>query len=164
MSVAISGYPSALRGPAQDRAVSDASAELRRSIDAAYVSQRPPALKLLLERISAALNKGAVAEGVFVKVEPFGRMFDLLAVLPPNVPPPEIVVESDSEIGLDWNEGHRRVLTLTVDETSYLGFAALFGHEPLHGRVIFAGTLPETLAYLFRRLYPIHTGGGQPPR
>jgi len=80
-------------------------------------------------------------------------------VLLPYVPPPEIVVESESEIGLDWHEGHRRVLTLTVDGTPYLGFAALSGDEPLHGRAPFAGTLPETLAYLFRRLYPTHAVG-----
>ncbi len=45
-------------------------------------------------------------------------------------------VESERTIGLDWQEGRRRILTLTVDERSSLGFAALFANEPLHGRVL----------------------------
>jgi hypothetical protein len=100
---------------------------------------------VLLDRISSALRKGTTEEGVFVKIEPFRRTCELLAVLPSDVPPPEIVVESE-----------RSVLTVTVDDTSNLGFAALFGRDPLHGKIDFAGTLPETLAYLIKRVFTDH--------
>ncbi|MPZ19384.1 MAG: hypothetical protein GEV06_15930 [Luteitalea sp.] len=108
----------------------------------------------MLERIGYALQKGREVERTLVGIEPFGQMIDLLAILPPEIPLPEIVVESENQIGLDWDEGSRRVLTLTVDDTQYVGFAALIGHEPLYGRVPLAGQIPETVAYLFRRLYP----------
>jgi hypothetical protein len=156
MSIAMAPCPSGLYSPSQDNALSCAGAELRDSIESALTLPRAPhrdETTLLLTRISAALRKGVETEGVLVDIDPFGRLFDLLRVLPAEIPLPEIVVESGREIGLDWNEGSRRVLSLTVDDTAYVGFAALFGHEPIHGRVPFAGSFPKTLAYLFSRLY-----------
>jgi hypothetical protein len=157
MSIAMASCPSGLYSPCQDNALSNAGAELRDSIQSALTlphDERADATASLLTRISVALRKGVEFEGILVDVEPFGRLFDLLRVLPVRIPMPEIVVESGREIGLDWTEGSRRVLTLTVDHTPYVAFAALFGHEPIHGRVPFAGSIPPTLAYLFSRLYP----------
>jgi hypothetical protein len=126
---------------------------LRESIANALAQPRKDETALM-RRISAALSAGADVEGVYVGVESLSRMIDVLGTLPSHIPLPEIVVESSCAIGLDWSQGRRQVLTLTVDDTPYVGFAALFGHEPIHGRVPFAGSLPKTLAYLFERLYP----------
>jgi len=147
MSVATAVFPNGLYAPYQDRALSAAGDEVRASITGALSPQRDAKI---WDAISSALERGAEVDGV--DMDAFGRMYDLTAALPAWVPVPEIVVESDHEIGLDWNEGSRRVLSITVDETPFLGFAALFGHEPLHGRVPFVGDLPETLDYLFTRL------------
>jgi hypothetical protein len=107
----------------------------------------------MIEKIDAALKKGRQDEGVLVACEPFGRMVELMSVLPPEIPLPNPVVESENQIGLDWELGARRVLTVTVDDTPYLGYAALLGHEPVYGRVPFAGQLPQTIRYLVARLY-----------
>jgi hypothetical protein len=154
MTVAVSSCPVGLYAPAQDNSVSPAGDELRSGLVGALVPPRPSRTTLLFEKINAALRKGTATEGVLVKVEPFGRMCDVLAALPEDVPLPDIVVESASAIGLDWTEGPRRALTLTIDESPYIGVAALLGHEPLHGRMPFTGALPQTLDYLFHRLYP----------
>lgn len=157
MSVAIASCPSGIYSPCQDTALSQAGEELRDSIE---VALNPPSetpeddVAALLARVSGALKKGSDSEGVLVDVEPFGRMFDLLRTLPREIPLPEIVVESEHEIGLDWGRGPREVLSLTIDGTPFIGFAALIGHEPIHGRALFAGDLPEILAHLFSRLYP----------
>jgi len=162
MSVSVSGAPSALFSPAQDHAVSNAGAELRSSLQVALAPPRSERNALMFTKITTALKKGSSVEGVFVSVETFGRMFDLLAVLPTAMPLPEIVIESENEIGLDWQAGDRRLLTVSVDDTPYIGFAALFGHEPLHGRMPFAGDVPGTLAYLFGRLYDKREAAGRP--
>jgi hypothetical protein len=157
MSFAIGGSAGSLYSPAADAAVSSAGAEIRGSLETALTptnEHEADETTLLLTRISAALRKGMEHEGVLVDVAPFGRMFDLLQALPVGTPLPEIVVESDHEIGLDWGREPRRVLSVTVDNTSYLGYAALIGFEPIHGRVPFAGSLPDTLAYLLSRVYP----------
>jgi hypothetical protein len=162
MSLAITASP-ACYSPAADSAISPAGAELRDSIESALTPPRKASeddTTALLTRINAALKKGMEMEGVLVDVDSFGRMFDILRVLPPDIPIPDIVVESEHEIGLDWIEGTRRVVSLTVDNTPYVGFAALIGYEPIHGRVPFAGSFPKTLGYLFSRLYSDEHGAG----
>ncbi len=104
-------------------------------------------------RISRALRKGVDAEGVMVAVEPFGRALDFLAALPVEVPLPDVVVESEGKIGLDWDLDPRRVLTVTVDASSTIGYSALLGYEPIYGRVPFAAAIPETVAFLLRRVH-----------
>ena len=142
----------------QDRALGADSAELRESIEEAAA---PPLAdertEEILTRVSAALKRGMEDEGVFLCVSTFGRVYDLLRALPLDVPIPEIVVESERVIGLDWQEGARRVLTVTVNDTSFLGFAALFGHEPLHGRMPFDGAIPETSESTFCAAFTPHS-------
>jgi hypothetical protein len=156
MSFVVASCPGGIYSPSQDTALSPAGKELRDSIEIALNprSETPEDdVTALLTRVGAALKKGSDSEGVLIDVEPFGRMFDLLRTLPRKIPLPDIVVESEHEIGLDWGRGPRQVLSLTIDETPFIGFAALIGHEPIHGRALFAGNLPEILAHLFSRLY-----------
>jgi len=109
--------------------------------------------------VTAALKKGTDVEGVLVKAESFGRLCDVLGAIPSDAPLPEIVIESEDEIGLDWQSGSRRVLSLTIDGSPFIGFAALIGHETHHGRAPFAGDLPKTLTDLLRRVHPIDSTG-----
>jgi hypothetical protein len=150
---AIAAAPAALYCTAQDHAVSAAGDELRESLREALEPPRTRAAEMF-ERIARALRKGRDSEGILVNVEPFGRVAAFLAMLPLEVPLPKVVVESENQIGLDWDEGVRRVLTVTINNTAYVGFAALIGHEPLHGRAPFGEQIPETVAYLLSRLYP----------
>src|SRR5215211_1845365 len=103
MSLAIAAS-STCYSPAADSAMSPAGAELRDSIESALTPPRKGAEDdtiALLTRVNAALKKGMDVEGVLVDVDSFGRMFDVLRVLPPDIPIPDIVVESEHEIGLD---------------------------------------------------------------
>ena len=82
------------------------------------------------------------------------KAMDLLTSLPAELPPPVVVVESEGEIGLDWDDGAESVVGLTIDDSDRIGFAALFGREPRYGRPEFSDGLPETVRYLLARLYP----------
>jgi len=155
MSLALSACPHSVYAPAQDRAVGPDGAELRDSIERAVAPPEPSdRTTAILLRVTAALKKGTDLEGVFVNASSFGRMCDLLSALPLDLPLPEIVVESGNALGLDWQNGRRRVISLTVDETPFIGFAALIGHETHHGRAPFAGDPPTTITDLLRRVYP----------
>jgi hypothetical protein len=107
----------------------------------------------IYSRLSAALHRASAQDGTFTSPEAVGRALDLLNLLPPTVPLPEVVVESDTEIGLDWDEGSRRVVSLTVRENPMIGFAALFGAEPVYGRTPFVGEVPRIVRFLLDRLY-----------
>jgi hypothetical protein len=155
MSLAIASSMQGVYAPTQDRALGPDGAELRESIEQAVAPPGPPhRTEMMLRRISAALKKGTEVEGVLVSAGAFGRMCDVLAALPADVPLPEVVVESGDEIGLDWQNGRRRVVSLTVDSTPFVGFAALIGHETHHGRSPFAGEFPKTIAGLLRQIHP----------
>src|SRR5262245_40550316 len=114
MSLALSGIPTGVHAPAQDRALGPDGAELRESIEEAVA---PPRLThrtfTMLENVRAARRKGTDREGVLLNAECFGRMFDVLRVIPSDIPLPGIVVESDDAIGLDWQNGRRQVVSLT---------------------------------------------------
>ena len=83
------------------------------------------------------------------------RTADFLTTLPAELPLPVVVVESEDEIGLDWDEGAARIVSLTIDDSDRIGFAALFGREPLYGKAESSDGLPETVRYLLGRLYPL---------
>ncbi len=144
--------------PLQDRAVSDAGTALRESLESAIDSPPSERLADMVNAIGAALRHGYETEAVLVDIDAYGRMIEFLSVLPSSVPLPGIVVESATQIGLDWDQGARRTLSVTVTETPYLGYAALLGHEPLYGRVPFAGQVPETVEHLLRRIFPTSSG------
>lgn len=137
-----------------DRTQGDVGGALRASIARAMVSRDIEDRRTeVYRRVSAALHRAASGDGTFASPESIGRTIDLLNLLPSTVPLPDVVVESESEIGLDWDEGVRRVVSLTVRDNPMVGFSALLGAEPLYGHTPFAGEVPRTIQFLLRRLY-----------
>ena len=108
----------------------------------------------IASRLLEAVTHAAERNGMSVSASARGNTMDLLTTLPAELPLPAVVVESEDEIGLDWDEGTESVVSLTVDDSDRIGFAALFGREPLYGHVEFSDGLPETVRYLLARLYP----------
>lgn len=160
MSLALSGIPAGIHSTTQDRALGPDGAKLRESIEEAVAPPRPThRTPTMLENVRVALRKGTDREGVLLNAECFGRMFDVLRAIPSDIPLPEVVVESDDAIGLDWQSGRRQVVSLTVDGSGFVGFAALIGYETHHGRVPFHGDLPRTIADLLRRIFPTQLTG-----
>jgi len=145
----------ALLSRAEDRSLGEAGVTLRELFRAqrehSAVADRGADV---YSRLSAALHRSRAESGTLLHPDAFSRTLELLMALPREVPLPDVVVESETEIGLDWDLGRRQVLSLTVRDTPMVGFSALFGQEPLHGRFVFAGDdIPETLQYLFSRLF-----------
>src|SRR5438874_1041586 len=144
MSLCASATPLPLYSPAADRSLGPGGAELRRSLTSALtVDDSRARLAEIYRRISAALQKAGTEDTGLTSPEAVGRAIDLLCLLPPRMPLPDVVVESENEIGLDWDEGSRRVVSLTVRDTPAIGFAAILGAEPLDGRMPFVGEVPE---------------------
>ena len=96
----------------------------------------------------------AERDGMSVSASAFRKTMDFLTSLPAELPLPVVVVESEDEIGLDWDESAERIVSLTIDDSDRIGFAALFGRESLYGKAECGDGLPETIRYLLGRLYP----------
>ena len=108
----------------------------------------------ILSRLFEALAQAANRDGTTVSFSAFIKTLEFMRILPSELPLPIFVVESEDEIGLDWDEDDQRVVSLTIDNSDEVGFSALFGREPLYGRVECVDELPETLRYVLARLYP----------
>lgn len=153
MSVAVAEVP-VCHVIADDRSLSGAGTTLRQSLQAAMAPPPHDRSEEIYQLVAGALRKAQTQDGILIRPETFGHALEFLQRLPREVPLPEAVVESEHEIGLDWDEGHNRVLSLTVRDTPFVGFAGLFGAEPVHGRVVFGKEIPEMLRFVFARLYP----------
>jgi hypothetical protein len=152
MNLALSASP-VFYSHDQDRSMGAVGESIRKSI---VVALEPTIDRgdQVYNRVADALRKAEQAEGMLTSPKAFGRTLELLTALPAEIPLPDVVIESETEIGLDWDEGSQRVLSLTVRDTPMVGFAALYEGEPLHGRVRFVEEIPETLRFLLARLFP----------
>lgn len=157
MNILVPASAACIFSPVQDRALSLDGRLLRQSIEIAIAPPRPERSRAqqIEDVLVDALRDAYENDRVSVEVGPLGNTLELLSVLPDTIPLPRVVVEAENQIGLDWELGPRRVLALTIDATTYVGYSALLGHEPLHGRVPFAGAVPETVAFLLRRLHSV---------
>ena len=79
----------------------------------------------------------------------------LLDLLPSALPDPEISAHPDGEIAFEWSLGPRRVLTVAVNESGRVSYAALFGSARQHGSEHLLGVLPDPVGQALRRLYSL---------
>jgi hypothetical protein len=106
----------------------------------------------IVGRLLRAMTK-ATRDNVYVSVNAFRQAKDLLSALPDLTPLPDVFVDNDGEIGLDWDEDRRRTLTVNISDTPLLRYSALIGPDRLFGRMAFSGDVPDTLSFMLRRLY-----------
>ena len=72
--------------------------------------------------------------------------------LPRPYQTPEIVPEPDGHVNLEWHNGKRRLLSVSVNPDGRLHWAALIGGEDPRGSCTFLGEPPKTLLYLLQRV------------
>ena len=84
--------------------------------------------------------------------------------LPSHIPLPLVVLESEREIGLDWDETPRKVLSLSINDANEIGFAALIGRRPQYGRIKNVHELPRKIQNLLEKIHPSPHPPSQPRR
>ena len=76
------------------------------------------------------------------------RATQLLRALPTTIPEPEIGVEPDGHVALDWYGGPGRAFTITIHGDGELKYATLFGRDRTYGSAQFIEEIPDDVAYL----------------
>ena len=135
-----------------DAGLSQAAGDLRSTLLRALNQDSSLAIRpcdKTVEGLLVAVSEGGEA----VDSDAFDRAMALAQVLPSNVPPPEVVIETDGEVGFDWENGPRRVLSISIGPGPMLRYSALIGASPAYGRVVFGGVLPDILSFLLQALY-----------
>ena len=78
----------------------------------------PTARSEILSRLLEALAQAANRDGTTVSFSAFIEDVGIHEMsLPSELPLPIVVVESEDEIGLDWDEDDQRVVSLTIDSS-----------------------------------------------
>jgi hypothetical protein len=155
MIFAYAGVPSGF-DLTYDYALSGAAASLRDSLTETWESRQSLVSRRadeIVARLLSALQSASDDHDLLAMSEAIARAASVLRSIPDEYPLPEVVVEDDHEISLDWGDDVRRVLSVSVGGSPMLRYAALIGAEPTHGRVAFSGALPATLSFLLRRIY-----------
>ncbi|HAB15975.1 MAG TPA: hypothetical protein PLX89_21260 [Verrucomicrobiota bacterium] len=71
---------------------------------------------------------------------------DFLRALPPGISLPELALEPDGALSLDWTASQHRRFTLSIGRTNRLAYAWLDGSEVGHGVANFSGaTVPSRI-------------------
>lgn len=136
-----------------DRAFGDEAIELRSLLESAC---SPPMERSAeaLKRLTSALVVAEQREGMRLDVEVFQKAVDTLRLLPSEVPLPRVAVESEDEIGLDWDNAYDNVLSVTIDRSRQFGYSGIVKGNAAYGTVLADGRrIPATLLHFLRCLH-----------
>src|SRR5713101_1303067 len=75
-----------------------------------------------------------------------------LTLLPSSFTRPEFSAHPNGELAFEWYFGPRRVLTVSINESGRLSYAALIGERRRHGTEPLLDTLPDTIILAIREL------------
>lgn len=146
--------------PWRDRAVSEEARVLHRLITAAWQFPHSVAVgepKRAAQEALAAAYAGARVEDWdgegSARVEPstYAHADQFLRLLPSSTFVPDITVDTDGEILLEWDYGRRQVFSVSVGRDGTLTFAGLFGHEKIHGTAHLRESLPPVISACLER-------------
>ena len=86
--------------------------------------------------------------------DPFSYNYagEFLRLLPSHVPNPEISVDPDGEISMEWDCGPRNVFSVSVGRDGTLTYAGLFGYNKAHGTEIYSGHIPANISTNLNRV------------
>ena len=138
----------------EDRSLGTEAEGLRELLEEATAPASGDRTNEIVSLLFEALAHAASSDGTTVSFRAFKKTLEFMRSLPTELPLPIVVVESEDEIGLDWDEDPQRVVSLTIDKSDRIGLSALFGRQPFCERVECVDGLPETLRDVLARLYP----------
>lgn len=75
-----------------------------------------------------------------------------IRLLPSTAPLPEVTADIDGEILFEWDQGRRRIFSVSVGRDGTLTFAGLFGHNKIHGTEHLREALPVVISDYLARL------------
>ena len=158
-------------GPIRDHGVGDVAQALRRILNDAFdwsstitVGARSQESRNALARARAegraedgtGNTVGGVSLGTIAQADAF------LQALPTEIPLPEVGVDPDGDILMEWYVSPRWVFTMTIDANGVVSYAGLYGNNKTHGREHFVDAVPapvvDNLARLLSRWTNAKTG------
>lgn len=73
-------------------------------------------------------------------------------MLPVTVPAPEVSVDPDGEVSIDWQRDPRRSLSMSIDATGTLRYASIVGSSENFGLEPWRDEIPESVFHLLQKV------------
>lgn len=152
MSFALCLHPLAA---VSDRGLSDEARTLRSMATAPQsgtpsivsAERREAALRAFLSALTDAEEAGW--DGYLARPadpDAFVYAIQFLDCLPSAVPLPEIAVDADGDIALEWDRGPRRIFSVRISKDGTIHYAGLFGYATLHGSEQLSEVVPSAIS------------------
>jgi len=161
MTLALECFDSDPTIPIFDRAISNDAQEIQKiksrfsqyEVSISYGLSKEKVLEDLQDAIIEANESGWDGYGA-KPADPGACLYawKFLNQLSSNLPPPEIGVDTDGEIAIDWDYGPRRVISIRVGRDGTLNYGGLVGHTVFHGIEIFHESIPRTISLGIERV------------
>ncbi|MBE3040615.1 MAG: hypothetical protein IMZ62_17600, partial [Chloroflexi bacterium] len=89
--------------------------------------------------------------------DPGSFMYSILFLnqLPFDFPLPQLAVDGDGEIAIEWDYGSRRIISIRVSRDGSLNYAGLVGYSSFHGLEIMRESIPKTILSQIERVIKI---------
>lgn len=107
----------------------------------------------VFELIELFAEAGAEADCEAIDARAFSRARDLLDALPHGFAVPEVGIDPDGEIALDWIRADRTMISISIGPSGDLSYAANLRDGTAHGVIRWSEGFPGVLTELLRRLY-----------
>ena len=85
------------------------------------------------------------------------QALSFLRLIPSTVVPPEISAHPDGELAFEWAPAPRGLLTVSVNRSGKLSYAALVGETRQHGTEFILDALPESITLALRKVHSTAT-------
>lgn len=75
----------------------------------------------------------------------FSYALTFINQLPMNYPFPEVAIDTDGEIALEWDYEPRRIFSIRIGRDGSLNYAGLLGHSSFHGAETLRDNIPFSI-------------------
>lgn len=108
---------------------------------------------VLFELLDLFAEARADEDGTLVDARAFIRARNLLDTLPNGYAVPEVGLDPDGEISVDWLKPNREMVSVSIPATGDVSFAARLRDRKVFGTLQFSENFPAALSDLLRNLY-----------
>lgn len=88
-----------------------------------------------------------------ISIDSYREAIRFARSLPTMTPLPEIAVDPDGEVALEWYEGPRKVFTVSIGSRNEITYAGLFGFNKVNGTECFYDEIPKAILDNLDRLF-----------
>ena len=85
-----------------------------------------------------------------VVLETYQNAYRFVEALPWELPAPEVGVEPDGHLTLEWHHSPQRTLSVSISPEGKIYFASLVGNNKRHGALEFYGEIPSDIIDLIK--------------